>query len=100
MGTSFKLDLDKGMIITGKWRRHRYRVERLLGEGANGKVYLVERERRLLALKVGLDTVDLQSEINVLQALEGQQRKRNGTDPFLYDVDDLGLSPARSFRSM
>ena len=100
MGTSFKLDLDKGMIITGKWRRHRYRVERLLGEGANGKVYLVERERRLLALKVGLDTVDLQSEINVLQALEGQQRKGTGQTRSFMTLTTSGLSPARSFRSM
>ncbi|CDN45517.1 protein kinase domain-containing protein [Paenibacillus sp. P22] len=95
MDTSFKLHLDKGMVITGKWRRRRYRVERMLGEGANGKVYLVERDRRLLALKVGADTVDLQSEINVLQALEGRAGSR--AEPFLHDVDDLKLAGGKEY---
>jgi serine/threonine protein kinase len=95
--TSFKLNLDKGMVITGKWRRRRYRVERMLGEGANGKVYLVERDRRLLALKVGSDTVDLQSEINVLKALEGRSGSRGSAEPFLHDVDDLKLAGGKEY---
>lgn len=97
MATSAKLDLDRGMVITGKWRRRRYRVERLLGEGANGKVYLVQQDSRLMALKVGLDTADLQSEINVLQALEKQQKRRSGGNPFLYDVDDLQLRSGKEY---
>lgn len=87
MATSFRLDLRRGTTVTGKWKRNNYRVERLLGEGANGKVYLVQRDRSWYALKVGADAVDLQSEINVLQSLAKQ--KRNGLEPFLYDVDDL-----------
>lgn len=63
----------------------RYRIERLLGEGANGKVYLVQRDRDWLAMKIGADTVDLQSEINVLKSLD----KQRSLETFLYDVDDL-----------
>lgn len=45
MTTSFDLRLKPGMVLTGKWKQGRYRIERLLGEGANGKVYLVEHKR-------------------------------------------------------
>ncbi|MFF2094397.1 serine/threonine protein kinase [Paenibacillus sp. NPDC058174] len=100
MTTSFKINLRRGMAVTGKWKRNRYQVERLLGEGANGKVYLVQRDRSWYAMKVGADAVDLQSEINVLQALAKQEkpggRSRQDTlpggangEPFLIDVDDL-----------
>ncbi|MCK9859239.1 serine/threonine protein kinase [Paenibacillus sp. ATY16] len=85
MTTSFKLNLRRGAVVTGKWKHSRYRVERLLGEGANGKVYLVHADRGWCALKVGMDAIDLQSEINVLQALEKQDRKQT----YLYEVDDL-----------
>lgn len=87
MTTSFKIDLRRGTIVTGKWRHGRYRIEKLLGEGANGKVYLVQRDRSWFALKVGSDAVDLQSEINVLQSIAKQ--KGQGKDNFLCDVDDL-----------
>ncbi|MDQ0063674.1 serine/threonine protein kinase [Paenibacillus harenae] len=87
MATSFKWELRRGATVTGKWNQGRYRVEKLLGEGANGKVYLVQQGRTWYALKVGADAVDLQSEINVLQSIAKQ--KRNGLEPFLYDVDDL-----------
>ncbi|MGG4032429.1 serine/threonine protein kinase [Paenibacillus cisolokensis] len=90
MTTSFELGLRRGVIVTGKWNRGRYRVERMLGEGANGKVFLVQRERDKgwYALKVGANAVDLQSEINVLKSLAGQNRS-SGTGSFLIDVDDL-----------
>lgn len=87
MTTSFKLELRRGSVVVGKWKLGRYRVERLLGEGANGKVYLVQRDREWLAMKVGADAVDLQSEINVMKSLDKQ--KSYGAEPFLYDVDDL-----------
>lgn len=85
MKTSSELRLAPGTVVTGKWNRGRYRVERLLGEGANGKVYLVEHGRRLYAMKVGGDAVDLQSEINALRALASRRR----AEPFLLAVDDL-----------
>ncbi|MEK3884260.1 serine/threonine protein kinase [Paenibacillus sp. PL2-23] len=87
MTTSFKLELRRGAIVVGKWKLGKYRVERLLGEGANGKVYLVQREREWFAMKVGADAVDLQSEINVMKSLDKQRGA--GSEPFLYDVDDL-----------
>jgi Serine/threonine protein kinase len=83
--TSSELRLAPGTVITGKWNRGRYRVERLLGEGANGKVYLVEQNRRLYAMKVGGDAVDLQSEINVLRSLASRRRR---AEPYLMAVDD------------
>lgn len=74
-----------GTVITGKWRNSRYIVERMLGKGANGKVYLVHRAggRERYALKVGHDALDLQSEINVLNALKEQM-----PDPYLVEADD------------
>ncbi|WP_139991407.1 protein kinase domain-containing protein [Paenibacillus paridis] len=87
MTTSFKVELRRGMVVTGKWKQGRYKVDRLLGEGANGKVYLVQRDRSWYALKLGVDAVDLQSEINVLQSLAKQ--KQHGQETFLFDVDDL-----------
>jgi len=57
----------------------------MLGKGANGKVYLVHRAgvRERYALKVGHDALDLQSEINVLNALKEQM-----PDPYLVEADD------------
>lgn len=95
MTTSFKIELRRGMVVIGKWKQGRYRVERLLGEGANGKVYLVQRDRDWFAMKVGSDAVDLQSEINVLKSMALQ--KQQGLDSFLFDVDDLYGSDGREY---
>lgn len=81
------------MQVTGKWNRRTYTVERLLGEGANGRVYLVRRGRSSFAMKVGSDTLDLQSEINALKALGSN----GGLDPYFIESDDAdsqGSSPA------
>lgn len=85
MTTSFKLPLKKGSNIVGKWKNGLYRVERLLGEGANGKVYLVSKDWQWYALKIGASSIDLQSEINALKALAGEQ---TSSSPYLKDVDD------------
>jgi len=84
--TSFNLELRRGTTIIGKWKQAKYRVDRLLGEGANGKVYLVQRDRDWFALKLGFDSIDLQSEINVLKSLGNKQ---SGLGTQLVDVDDL-----------
>lgn len=86
MTTSFDLELRRGTTIIGKWKQARYRVDRLLGEGANGKVYLVQRDRAWFAMKLGFDSIDLQSEINVLKLLADKQSAL-GTQ--LVDVDKL-----------
>nr|WP_157261137.1 serine/threonine protein kinase [Paenibacillus wynnii] len=78
MGMSSNPPYPTGTVIQGKWRGNRYLVERVLGKGANGTVYLVQREGRRdrYALKIGYDTLDLQSEINALTSLQSC-RKRN-----------------------
>ncbi|AIQ44528.1 serine/threonine protein kinase [Paenibacillus sp. FSL R7-0273] len=87
-----------GTVITGKWRGNRYVVERLLGKGANGTVYLVQREgrREKYALKVGNDTLELQSEINVLTTLqscrkrsEHRARRESPLSSYLLESDDF-----------
>lgn len=98
MTTSFKPDLERGALVTGKWKQRRYRVERLLGEGANGKVFLVSQGRSWYALKVGSSAVELQSEVNVLQSLARMQVGRGETgEPFLIDVDDLQARDGREY---
>lgn len=87
-----------GTVITGKWRGNRYVVNRLLGQGANGTVYLVQREgrREQYALKIGYDALDLQSEINVLTSLQSCRKRREHIQrreksaPFLFESDDYG----------
>lgn len=96
MTTSFEWSLPRGTVVKGKWKQASYRVERLLGEGANGKVFLVERQRNWYALKIGADAVDLQSEVNVLQSI-AKQKSSSGTKPFLVDVDDLHASDGKDY---
>ncbi len=96
MTTSFEWSPSRGTVVRGKWKQGSYRVERLLGEGANGKVFLVERERNWYALKIGADAVDLQSEVNVLQSI-AKQKGRLGAASFLVDVDDLHASDGKDY---
>ncbi|WP_438448970.1 protein kinase domain-containing protein [Gorillibacterium sp. sgz5001074] len=88
MNTSSNPPLYVGMRVQGKWNGGEYRIEKGLGEGANGKVYLVSRGEALVAMKVGTDAMDLQAEANVLKVLskmEGSFRR------FLLDVDDFHM---------
>jgi serine/threonine-protein kinase len=94
--TSFEWSLPRGTVVRGKWKQGSYRIERPLGEGANGKVFLVERQRNWYALKIGADAVDLQSEVNVLQAIFKQKQGRGG-EPFLIDVDDLRAADGKDY---
>ncbi|WP_258171059.1 serine/threonine protein kinase [Paenibacillus sp. R14(2021)] len=98
MTTSFEWSLPRGTVIRGKWKQGSYRVERMLGEGANGKVFLVERQRYLYALKIGSDAVDLQSEVNVLQTIAKQKQKRgSNASAFLVDVDDFQAADGKEY---
>lgn len=85
---SSELALAAGTIIQGKWNRSAYRVERLLGGGANGTVYLVSRGTQVYALKVGNDPLDHQSEVNALRALS---KASAAFKHYLIDVDDMEL---------
>lgn len=87
-----------GTVISGKWRGNRYVVERMLGRGANGTVYLVQREgrRERYALKIGNDSLELQSEINVLTSLqsyrkrsEHRARRETALSSYLLESDDF-----------
>ena len=79
--------LPPGTLVTGKWNGKKYRLERLLGVGANGQVYLATIGRSICALKLGPEAAELQGEANVLASLDGARRAR-GKPPFLLDVDD------------
>ncbi|TDF91579.1 protein kinase domain-containing protein [Paenibacillus piri] len=88
MTTSFEQELQPGSVIIGKWNKSQYRVERLLGAGANGKVYLVKRGQLSYAMKIGFDAADHQSEINALKVLS---RSDTSFRNYLLDVDDFRL---------
>lgn len=75
-----------GKRIIGKWNHQSYLIERVLGAGTNGQVYLVRQGQKRYALKIGNDALDLQSEINAL--LELQQNKASDA-LFLLDFDDF-----------
>jgi serine/threonine protein kinase len=86
MTTSFDVDLKVGTMIKGKWNQNIYRVERSLGKGENGKVYLVKKGSAFFAMKLGFDAVDHQSEVNILKQLSHIQGPFNR---FLHEVDDF-----------
>ncbi|MCR8846628.1 serine/threonine protein kinase [Paenibacillus sp. SC116] len=95
--------LGAGAVITGIWNKRSYRVERCLGQGSNGVVYLVaalaeddtvKTGSTRYALKLGADTIEFQSEINVIRALEqglkeGLNRHRSNPQlPYFIEADD------------
>jgi serine/threonine protein kinase len=83
--TSYEPEFQTGTVITGKWNKGQYIVERLLGEGANGKVFLVRKGKMPYALKLGFDVIDHQSEVNALKALS---KSSSSFSAYLHDVDD------------
>lgn len=85
MTSSFDAKLTTGTMVKGKWNQHLYRIERSLGEGENGKVYLVKKGSAFFAMKLGFDTIDHQSEVNVLKRL---MKSESPFTRFLIDVDD------------
>jgi len=109
VGMSSNPPYPAGTVIKGKWRGNRYIVERLLGKGANGTVYLVQREgrRERYALKIGLDALDLQSEINVLTTLQScrkrseyKARRESPLSTYLLEADDFADGKAVPFYVM
>ena len=97
MTTSFDWSLPRGTLLKGKWKQGTYRIEKPLGEGANGKVFLVERQRYLYALKIGADAMDLQSEVNVLQSIAKKKRQQGKANAFLVDVDDFQAADGKEY---
>lgn len=87
--SSDKQPLPPGTEIRGKWNGNLYRLERLLGLGANGQVYLASSSRYPnCAIKLGLEAAELQGEANILASLDFAEK---GRSPFLLDVDDAML---------
>jgi serine/threonine protein kinase len=86
--TWYEKAFQAGSRIRGKWHGRVYTVERQLGAGANGMVVLVRRGNTQFALKAGYETVDHQSEINMLRILSLTETSfRN----YLVDVDDFSF---------
>lgn len=88
MTTWSERTLAPGTIITGAWRRNQYRIERLLGEGANGRVYLVRKGKIPYALKMGFDALDHQMEVNALLSLN---KSSVSFRRYLVEADDAEL---------
>jgi serine/threonine protein kinase len=87
--SSNKQPFPQGTEIRGKWNGNRYRLDRLLGLGANGQVYLASSgNRKSYAVKIGLEAAELQGEANILASLDLSEKDRS---PFLLDVDDAVL---------
>jgi serine/threonine protein kinase len=66
------MTLAPGTLVKGVWRGSVYRIERMLGKGANGRVYLVRKGNTRYALQIGFDTLDHQMEVNALASLARQ----------------------------
>ncbi|WP_240703073.1 serine/threonine protein kinase [Cohnella luojiensis] len=87
--SSDRQPLPRGTEIRGKWNGRLYRLERLLGLGSNGQVYLASSDNRInYAVKLGLETAELQGEANILASLDQSEK---GRQSFLVDVDDVVL---------
>jgi len=82
--------LPPGTVVSGKWNGKTYKLQRLLGTGSNGQVYLASCGRSVCAIKFGSEAAELQGEANVLASLD-RARKGRGKAPFLLDVDDCAM---------
>ncbi|RKL65223.1 serine/threonine protein kinase [Salipaludibacillus neizhouensis] len=76
-----------GQVVKGKWHGNHYRIVRLLGEGAIGKVYLAEGRGGLVAIKVSRESMSVSSEASTLR----QVTKVHGVTlgPSFLDMDDV-----------
>lgn len=66
------MSLPVGGTVEGKWTKQVFLVERLLGQGANGSVYLVRTKRGLAAMKVCSRAEDIALEWGLLQDLQSE----------------------------
>ncbi|MET1030112.1 protein kinase domain-containing protein [Domibacillus tundrae] len=80
-----RYDARPGDLIKGKWTGHVWQVEREIGRGANGIVYLVNGKVGQAALKFA-DSASVASETNALTALERVRGTSPG--PFFIEADD------------
>lgn len=90
-----QFNLQKGAIINGKWHHKQYRIEKELGAGANGVVYLATYLEQLVALKISENGYTVTSEVNVLKSFTKVQGSTLG--PSLLDVDDWQFSSSTMY---
>ncbi|MFV8829745.1 protein kinase domain-containing protein [Alkalihalobacterium sp. APHAB7] len=83
-------NLKPGATVVGKWHRKKYQIVKLLGSGATGSVYLARCAEGEVALKIGVDSMAITSEVNVLKHFSKVQGQVLG--PSLLDVDDLVIN--------
>lgn len=92
MSISTNSELPPGTMISGRTRGQQYMVQRVLGNGTNGTVYLVSAivNGNLYALKMGTYNRTLQSEIKLLFSLHKHWKEtgKNQVNRYLYDADD------------
>ncbi|WP_051344165.1 protein kinase domain-containing protein [Alicyclobacillus herbarius] len=88
------MKLHPGTAIRGKWTQERITIERPLGEGANGAVYLVRARGQQAAMKVCASSQDVALEWAILEPMHG------GAFPRPYFVDDAVEVPACFFYVM
>ncbi len=79
-------NLPTGTKFLGKWHKHPYKLVKELGSGATGTVYLADSTEGLVAIKMGISSMAITSEVNVLKHFSKVQGQVLG--PFLIDVDD------------
>jgi len=85
------IELRPGTRIKGKWHHNNYMIQKKLGSGAVGAVYLCDYQGKPAALKISEQGTSMTVEVNVLKSLEKVQGNRLG--PSLLDVDDW-VSPS------
>ncbi|MBL0385374.1 phosphotransferase [Tumebacillus sp. ITR2] len=87
---------QKGQFITGLWNKKRYRIDGMLGSGANGEVYRVTCDGQTYALKVSAQAPEISLEHKILKQLQGVAR---GADlgPLIFDLDDVQTPRGKVF---
>lgn len=81
-----QINLAPGTHITGKWNKNKYEIKSLLGNGANGTVYLASGKTGDVAIKLSKDSTNITNEVNVLKKITQVQDSFLG--PSFIDVDD------------
>ncbi|WP_167555463.1 protein kinase domain-containing protein [Gottfriedia acidiceleris] len=81
-----QINLAPGTLITGKWNKNKYEIKSLLGNGANGTVYLASGKTGDVAIKLSKDSTNITNEVNVLKKITQVQDSFLG--PSFIDVDD------------
>jgi len=87
MSKKHGIDLKPGTHIIGKWHQNQYIIQRKLGSGTVGTVYLCESNGQKFALKISKQNSSITVEVNVLKEFAKVQGINLG--PSLVDIDDF-----------